>query len=92
MHRVLAFFAWEANCWDKRATLRIVDRSEDTEGLTAYAKRQAAIRRALSAHFSEMWSNVGVLVSAGLDDGAEDREDNGPSIDEPPREDLDEVD
>ncbi|KAG1821349.1 hypothetical protein EV424DRAFT_1511830 [Suillus variegatus] len=92
MHRVLAFFAWEANCWDKRATLRIVDWSEDTEGLTAYAKRQAAIRRALSAHFSEMWSNVGVLVSAGLDDGAEDREDNGPSIDEPPREDLDEVD
>ncbi|KAG1858005.1 hypothetical protein DFJ58DRAFT_876969, partial [Suillus subalutaceus] len=57
MRHVLAFFAWEAECWDERGTLRVVDRSEDAEGLTAYAKRQAAVRCALSASFSEMWSN-----------------------------------
>ncbi|KAG1759135.1 hypothetical protein EDD22DRAFT_981161 [Suillus occidentalis] len=92
MRRVLAFFAWEAKCWDERRILREVDRSEYAEGLTAYAKRQAAVRRALSASFSEMWSNVGALVNAGLDDGAEDQEDDGPSIDGLPREDLDGVD
>ncbi|KAG1734228.1 uncharacterized protein EDB91DRAFT_1238442 [Suillus paluster] len=54
MHRVLAFFTWEAKCWDERAILRVVDRSEDAEGLIAYGKRQAAIHRALSASFSEM--------------------------------------
>ncbi|KAG1844382.1 hypothetical protein F4604DRAFT_1596194 [Suillus subluteus] len=81
MRRVLAFFAWEAKCWDERQILRVVDRSEYAEGLTAYAKRQAAVRRALSASFLEMWSNVGALVNAGLDDGAEDQEDDRPSID-----------
>ncbi|KAG1886583.1 hypothetical protein F4604DRAFT_1917395 [Suillus subluteus] len=92
MCRVLAFFAWEAKCWDERQILRVVDRSEYAEVLTAYAKRQAAVRRALSASFSEMWSNVGALVNAGLDDGAEDQEDDGPSIDGLPREDVDGID
>jgi hypothetical protein len=94
MQRMLAFLAWEARQWDERATLRMVERLEFAEGLIAYANRQAAIRRALSASFSGMWRNVGALVSAGLglDDGAEGQQDDGPSIDEPPHEDLDGVD
>ncbi|KAG2144545.1 hypothetical protein DEU56DRAFT_883917 [Suillus clintonianus] len=97
MQRVLAFLAWEARQWDERATLRMVERSEYAEGLIAYANRQAAIRRGLSASFSEMWRDVGALVSAGLDYGAEGEQDDGPSIDrhsidEPPHEDLDGVD
>ncbi|KAG1854315.1 hypothetical protein C8R48DRAFT_609911, partial [Suillus tomentosus] len=97
MQRVLAFLAWEARQWDERATLRMVERSEYVEGLIAYANCQAAIRRGLSASFSGMWRDVGALVSAGLDYGAEGEQDdrpaiNGPSIDEPPHEDLNGVD
>ncbi|KAG1875869.1 hypothetical protein C8R48DRAFT_745561 [Suillus tomentosus] len=61
MQRVLAFLAWEARQWDKRATLRMVERSEYAEGLIAYANRQAAIRRGLSASFLGMWRDVGAL-------------------------------
>ncbi|KAG1760000.1 hypothetical protein EDD22DRAFT_980836 [Suillus occidentalis] len=68
MRCVLAFFAWEAKCWDEQQILREVDQSEYAEGLMAYAKRQAAVRCALSTSFSEMWSNVGALVNASLDD------------------------
>ncbi|KAG2341292.1 hypothetical protein BDR05DRAFT_977042 [Suillus weaverae] len=82
MQRVLAFLAWEARQWDEQATLHMIEQLEFAEGLIAYANRQAAIHRALSASFSGMWRDVGALVSAGLDD----------SIDEPPHEDLDRVD
>ncbi|KAG1741216.1 hypothetical protein EDD22DRAFT_786755 [Suillus occidentalis] len=94
MQHMLAFLTWEARQWDERATLRMVEQLEFVEGLIAYANRQAAIRRALSASFSGMWRNVGALVSAGLglDDGTEGQQDDGPSIDEPPHEDLDGVD
>ncbi|KAG2353833.1 hypothetical protein BDR07DRAFT_1454358 [Suillus spraguei] len=47
--------------WDERATLRMVERLEFAEGLIAYANRQAAICRALSASFSGMWRDVGAL-------------------------------
>ncbi|KAG2137098.1 uncharacterized protein EDB93DRAFT_1242270 [Suillus bovinus] len=92
MQRVLAFLAWEARQWDERATLRMVERSEYAEGLIAYANCQASICRSLSASFSGMWRDVGALVSAGLDYGAEGEQDDRPSIDEPPHEDLDGVD
>lgn len=70
----------------------MVERLEYAEGLIGYANRQAAIHCDWSASFSEMWRDVGALVSAGLDDGTEGQQDDGPSIDEPPHEDIDGVD
>ncbi|KAG2132143.1 uncharacterized protein EDB93DRAFT_1255330 [Suillus bovinus] len=92
MEHVLTFLAWEARQWDKRATLRMVERLEFVEGLITYENRQAAIHRALSTSFLGMWRNVGALVSAGLDDGAEGQQDDRPSIDEPPHEDGPSID
>ncbi|KAG2111490.1 hypothetical protein DEU56DRAFT_919993 [Suillus clintonianus] len=50
MRRVLEFLDWQAKWWEARVTLRVAEQSEDNEGLVAYAKRQAAIRRSLEAN------------------------------------------
>ncbi|KAG1864355.1 hypothetical protein F4604DRAFT_1882078 [Suillus subluteus] len=93
MRRILEFLTWQAKWWDERATSRVPERSEDAEGLAAYAKRQAAICRSLSARFRALWHGVTALVSANLDDTEVDTPvEEGPSIDAPPQEDLDDVD
>ncbi|KAG1751487.1 uncharacterized protein EDB91DRAFT_1326886 [Suillus paluster] len=62
MRRVMEFLAWQAKWWDERTTLRVAERSADVEGLAAYAKRQAAIRRSLAARFRALWGNVPTLI------------------------------
>lgn len=89
MRRVLAYLAWHAVWWETQGPLRAVDRPEDAEGLLAYAKRQAAIRRGLHAKFAEKWKNVGDIVEAGMGDGT--TPDEGPTLDAPPC-DFDDVD
>ncbi|KAG1796861.1 hypothetical protein EV424DRAFT_1475159 [Suillus variegatus] len=45
MQRILQFFKWDAQCWDKRGledALHDVD-DDEREGLIAYAKRQASL-------------------------------------------------
>ncbi|KAG1901642.1 uncharacterized protein F5891DRAFT_1128056 [Suillus fuscotomentosus] len=53
MRRVLAFFNWQVQWWEDRISLQTLARLEETKGLIAYAKRQAFIRRRLSASFRE---------------------------------------
>ncbi|KAG2037090.1 hypothetical protein BDR03DRAFT_934153 [Suillus americanus] len=61
MRRVLEFLDWQTKWWEARVTLRVAEQSEDNEGLVAYAKRQAAIRRSLSAKFRASWHHVTAL-------------------------------
>ncbi|KAF8430758.1 hypothetical protein L210DRAFT_3614605 [Boletus edulis BED1] len=56
--RILTFLEWEAEWWDQRAVLRRFKKSEDMEAFTAYAKRQAAIRRKLNTSFAANWVHV----------------------------------
>ncbi|KAG2360804.1 hypothetical protein BDR07DRAFT_1377713 [Suillus spraguei] len=93
MRRVLEFLDWQTKWWEAQVTLRVAEQSEDNKGLVAYAKRQAAIRRSLSAKFRASWHHVTALVSENLDDTeANAPAEEGPSIDAPPHGDLDDLD
>ncbi|KAG2112112.1 hypothetical protein DEU56DRAFT_749410 [Suillus clintonianus] len=70
MRRVADFLAWHAGWWEKRANWRTVPAAPEQEGLQGYAKRQAALRRAMRVRFQEMWSVVPALLqspSPGMD-------------------------
>ncbi|KAF7426460.1 hypothetical protein PC9H_008829 [Pleurotus ostreatus] len=66
MRRVLQFMEWQASEWEKRAesTESTGSAAGDIQrGAAAYAKRQASIRRSLTAEFRRMWSSVPTLLS-----------------------------
>lgn len=50
MCRVLQFLKWQADWWDSRR-----DTVSYSEGLCAYAARQANIRRCMADHFRHLW-------------------------------------
>lgn len=56
MRRVLQFFAWHAGWWEEQGNRCISDQAADTEGLQAYAARQADIRRRVAGHFRILWA------------------------------------
>ncbi|KAH7904101.1 hypothetical protein BJ138DRAFT_1175416 [Hygrophoropsis aurantiaca] len=56
MRRVLAFFGWQADWWDRQASRRTDVSAAHAEGLQAYAARQAWIRRNMANHFVKLWS------------------------------------
>ncbi|KIJ21909.1 hypothetical protein PAXINDRAFT_43335, partial [Paxillus involutus ATCC 200175] len=58
MRRTEAFLEWHANWWDDQAKVDKLPVSSDrqvVEGLVAYAKRQATLRRSLKDHFNTRW-------------------------------------
>lgn len=56
MHRVLQFLAWQAAWWDGQGNRRVRECAAETEGLKAYAARQANLRRRLGGHFRMLWA------------------------------------
>ncbi|KAG2144653.1 uncharacterized protein EDB93DRAFT_1241226 [Suillus bovinus] len=90
MERVLRFLDWQAAQWDSLASRPFFEplKEEVEEGFVAYAFRQAHIRRRLAAVFKESWRTVPDLVASGLDADLLVKEDDGPSLDEPPCEDV----
>lgn len=59
MNRVLQYFTWQVNFWVAKAIPRSIETTEDhQEGLSAYALRQAEIRRRLHDHFSDLWQGI----------------------------------
>ncbi|KAG0695574.1 hypothetical protein DFH29DRAFT_264856 [Suillus ampliporus] len=43
MRRVLQFFEWDAQCWDEWGLGNTLQDTDEREGRTAYAKRQAVL-------------------------------------------------
>lgn len=89
MQRVLKFLDWQAEQWDSRGSSGMQPNEE--EGFVAYARRQAHTRRRLAAVFKESWRKVPDLVASGLDDDLLVEEDDGPSLDELPCENVDDA-
>ncbi|KAG1789918.1 hypothetical protein EV424DRAFT_1549952 [Suillus variegatus] len=56
MGRVIRFLHWDAQRWDERKGQLAGENPAHTEGLHAYAARQAHIRRRLAAHFHALWA------------------------------------
>ena len=63
MCRVLETFQYQANWWESQARRSTGLSPEMTEGLSAYACKQAALRQALRSSFYSQWSNVPELAS-----------------------------
>ncbi|KAH7917395.1 hypothetical protein BV22DRAFT_1026398 [Leucogyrophana mollusca] len=65
MRCVRVYLNWKAKWWESRAVVA-VDNHTVAEGISAYASRQAAIQRNLSACFTYLWENFDMRVeSAG---------------------------
>lgn len=60
MQRVLRFFTWQEGDWKSKGELQRWEGipGENAEGLSAYAQRQATLRKMLHAHFTRMWAHV----------------------------------
>ncbi|KAM6493722.1 hypothetical protein JOM56_010083 [Amanita muscaria] len=64
MRRVLQFFEWQESWWlDKAEQKNDLMSTMRTEGLQAYAMRQATLRADLCKHFSHMWQYIPAYVN-----------------------------
>lgn len=69
MRRVLVFFEWQAEQWmvKGRAQAGFTDMSDAAiEGRSAYALRQASIRRAMAEFCRNTWKDLPEYMSIGL--------------------------
>lgn len=66
MRRVLEFFGWHSRWWEARTTSCAGRSIEHTEGLIAYAKKQARIRQELRAQFSALWHGSQEIQDMGI--------------------------
>ncbi|KAG1796687.1 uncharacterized protein HD556DRAFT_1441368 [Suillus plorans] len=64
MRRVADFLSWHAGWWEEQANWRNVLAAPEQEGIKGYAKRQAALQRAMCDRFQEMWSIVPALLQS----------------------------
>lgn len=55
MRRVLAFFRWHADWWGNLAEHGDGLSPEDREGVAAYARKQANVRRLMGRSFDHLW-------------------------------------
>lgn len=59
------FFSWQADWWQQQAH-RIPHLSiEDTEGVAAYAAKQASIRHLMAKRFDKLWREGWLMVKEG---------------------------
>ncbi|KAI0693244.1 hypothetical protein C8T65DRAFT_711224 [Cerioporus squamosus] len=56
MRRVKQYHVWLAGWWETQATLAQAERADFLEGQTAYAHRQASIRRKMGEYCRSAWS------------------------------------
>lgn len=65
MRRISAFFIWQERWWDTRGEDLPSLSPQQREGVHAYAKRQAALRRSLRIRFEFQWKDLDDLVRDG---------------------------
>ena len=60
-----AYLSWYANWWSSRADASRMKQYDPflSEGLAAYAERQAHLRMSLQGHFGGLWSDVAAWVT-----------------------------
>ena len=59
MRRVLECMSWFANWWTSHAAVPLIAHDPYlSEGLTAYAAKQADLRLSLHNHFQMLWKDV----------------------------------
>ena len=65
MRRVCAYLSWSANWWSNRADVSRMKQYDPflSEGLVAYAERQAHLRMSLQGLFQGLWSDVAAWVT-----------------------------
>lgn len=65
MRRVQAYLSWYADWWSSHAEVGCVRQYDSflSEGLAAYAERQAHLRTSLQSHFQELWSDVAAWIT-----------------------------
>ena len=68
MRRVLEYMSWFANWWTSHAVVPspIAHNPYLSEGLTAYATKQADLRLSLRNHFETLWKDVKVRHASGV--------------------------
>jgi hypothetical protein len=66
MRRVCAYLSWYANWWTSHVNVGYVRQYDSflSEGLAAYAERQAHLRTSLQGRFQDLWCNVAAWVAA----------------------------
>ncbi|RDX41714.1 hypothetical protein OH76DRAFT_1459063 [Lentinus brumalis] len=65
MRRTQEYHNWRASWWQEHVGRTFQQRAELTEGMRAYAHRQAAIRRRMSEYCKRAWAFVGAWPWAG---------------------------
>ncbi|KAG1844094.1 hypothetical protein C8R48DRAFT_750896 [Suillus tomentosus] len=73
MRRTRAYLEWKARWWDIRAKFTVDDRPL-SEGIAAYAFRQAALQRRLSVSFLQLWSTSSTTNQASQSIADEDED------------------
>ena len=63
MRRTMAFFEWEAGCWDGRSAQFTSDNPVLLEGYCAYTQWQATLQHALAVGCRELWTDVIALAT-----------------------------
>jgi hypothetical protein len=66
MRRVLQFLEWHAGWWEDRRSLHEGLTSELAEGMTAYASKQANIRRSIRKSFNHLWRASDEFIALGI--------------------------
>ena len=59
------FLEWQARFWDQQAYRKVESDRTQLEGLAAYAKKQASIRREMRARFTDQWRYAAEYAQLG---------------------------
>lgn len=79
---MLAFFRWHADWWGNLAEHGDGLSPEDREGVAAYARKQANVRRLMGRSFDHLWRTewLGILEGEGHDNELLELEPNSMSF------------
>lgn len=78
MRRICAFLEWQAGSWDRLAYRQGVPEDVQRDGLAAYAKKQASIKREMRGRFTEQWRHAVEYAQLGMDAESSDAIMAGP--------------
>jgi hypothetical protein len=66
MRRVVAFLQWRGGWWEERQDVLRGLEMEHNEGVIAYARKQAHIRRSIQTSFEGMWCGLDDFMALGI--------------------------